>query len=299
MKSVSFIVTDRCNIECKFCAPNCGITLSNKLTGDNMKKVLNDILEFDNIGLVVFTGGEPMLFYSDVFEVASYIRKYSPKTITRIVTNGFWGSDSKLLEEISSKIAINKINEINISVDDFHQEHIQIATIRNVVERLRSEDVTIVLAHKTYPNSKSNYEYYKKTLGNDLINIVNGISYDNKFLFISGYTIPVGRGSDEINGNEWIPYKYDKSAKERNWNIPCNDVFQNFNISANGFLSPCCGLVSRDLRLFYCENVIRQNTVLVMEKYCKSVLYNWLALEGPYSIAFFLKENYRLNVNTT
>ncbi len=67
-------------------------------------------------------------------------------------------------------------------------------------------------------------------------------------------------------------------------------MLNSYNISADGYLVPCCGLVDRELKMFYSlENVLQNDILQVMEKCSQSIIYNWLALEGPWAIKEFVK----------
>jgi len=98
----------------------------------------------------------------------------------------------------------------------------------------------------------------------------------------TGYTVPIGRGSENIEANSWIPSKYVNEPRYNEDNIkkPCSEVLNSYTINADGTLAPCCGLVSRDLQIFRSGNVLEHDAVDVMDKYSKAVIYNWLALEG-------------------
>jgi len=289
MNNISFIVTDKCNIRCDFCAPECDPKYKEYLKSKDMIKIFSDLESQMEISLVVFTGGEPMLFKNEIIETIKYIKKISPKTNLRIVTNGFWASSFK-----SSKITITElisagISELNISVDDFHQKYISEKNIKNIVFNAREFGLRVLLAHKSYPNSKSDKEYYENLLGSEITHIrestKDNLSKETIF-FSSGYTVPIGRGSKNINKEEWLPKNY----TDQRWKGPCNEVLKSYTVSPDGSLMPCCGLVSRDLGVFYGSNVIENDTAKEMEKYCNSFLYNWLALEGPSGILNFVKQ---------
>lgn len=295
MRALTFIVTDKCNITCDFCAPGCSPSHRDRLTATQMIKVVSDISRASLLRLVVFTGGEPMLYWREVRSVIQAIREKSPMTAIRIVTNASWATTRPKALAILTDLHAAGLTELNYSVDDFHQQHIPEARIVNAVEAASEVGIPVLLAHKTYPRSKSSREYYEALLGR-LIKPIDSIS-DSEFeelgiAISTGYTVPVGRGSDKIVPAEWIPSRYMDSTSTkyvaRSWELPCREVLNSFTVSADGKLSPCCGLVDRDVQIFRAGDVINEDAVHVMEKYCSSTIYNWLALDGPVAIRDFI-----------
>ena len=295
MKALTFIVTDKCNITCDFCAPGCGPKLKQHLTSSQMSKIVEDITQAYRLRLVVFTGGEPMLYWKDIKRTIECIRLKSPLTAIRIVTNVSWASSVHKAISILRELQEAGLTELNYSVDDFHQAYIPEQNIINGVKAAQSLEIPVLLAHKTYPNSVSNREYYEKLLSQPIrsVDTMTSSEFKEVKLAIStGYTVPVGRGSENVEPEDWIPSRYSDDAESRycqnNWEMPCKEILNSFTVTANGKLSPCCGLVDRKLRIFYAGDVLQGNAVEVMEKYCRSTIYNWLALEGPGAIRNFV-----------
>jgi len=289
MNSITFIVTDKCNIRCKFCGPDCGPQYKTYLTSENMNKIFSEVSSKIPVPLVVFTGGEPMLFSKELCKSLNYIKLSKSRSVTRVVTNAFWASSPTSAISALNKLKNAGLAELNISVDDFHQEFVPIENVKNAVNAAIKLEIRVLLAHKSYPSSISNKAYYEDCLGMSIEQVNKNKSNnfnENKVFFSQSYTVPIGRGSDEINKDKWLPPNYTKDR----WEGPCSEVLKSYTISPNGNLMPCCGLVNRDIGIFYAGNVLNNNIVSEMEKYCKSILYNWLALEGPSEIRKFVIE---------
>ncbi|MCL5260122.1 MAG: radical SAM protein [Gammaproteobacteria bacterium] len=295
MKSLTYIVTDQCNARCKFCAPNCGSSLRGHLTAENMQYIFNKLRQKNKIPLVVFTGGEPLLFINDICAVMKTIKSCDKNTKIRIVTNISWAKSLQAAEQTLKRLKNSGITEINYSVDDFHQKFIPYDNIKFAVKAAEKLRVPVLLAHKTYPNSLANKTFYEKLLGREipLINNLTTIDeFEKTLLAISiSYTIPIGRGADKINPLKWIPTEYYANSQysEQSYKEPCSEILSSYNISPSGNLTVCCGLVDRKLPIFYTQNVLKKDIMQVMEKSNQSVLYNWLALEGPWAIKEYIK----------
>lgn len=288
MNSITYIVTDKCNIRCDFCAPECGPEYKVHLNSKSMIKIFSDVESQMKVPLVVFTGGEPMLFKNEILETMVYIKNTSPETTIRVVTNVFWASSFASAKKIIDDLITAGISELNISVDDFHQKFIPEKNIQNIVSNCIDFKLRVLLAHKSYPNSITDKEYYENLLDMEIIQISKSSKNDFSkgiVFYSSGYTVPIGRGSSSVDKETWLPQNY----TDKRWIGPCEEVLKSYTISPDGSLMPCCGLVSRDIGIFYGSNVIENNIAQEMEKHCNSFLYNWLALEGPSSILDFIK----------
>ncbi len=285
MRSMSFLVTDKCNVKCDFCAPNCGPDENGYLSEIEMIKIYDDVSVFHQVPLIVFSGGEPMLYWKKLRKVMEHIQHSEPSTRIRIVTNGSWAITQEKAEHIVSKLHEAGLSEFNISVDDFHQKYVPFERVKYAIYAAHKFDIPVLLAHKTYPGSISSRSFYEKELECDIPDIdeIESSDFDGpKIVITTGYTVPTGRGAEHVNSEEWVPIEYIDSPRYNEDNImrPCTEVLNSYTINADSTLAPCCGLVSRDLQIFRSGNVVENNAVDIMEKSSKSIIYNWLALEG-------------------
>jgi len=286
MMALNFLVTDRCNITCDFCGPCCGPWYRSHLNAEVMKLIFDRLHSVGLVPVVVFTGGEPLLYRKDVEETIRHIREVSD-TPMRIVTNAFWARNIKTARTLLRNLKEAGLTEFNYSVDDFHQRFIPLSTIKNGIEAAIELGIPVHLAHKTYPNSKSNRSLYEETFERQIpiLDQLGPKRRGKELLTIStGYTLPIGRGSELVNLERWVP----NDLPETQWKGPCKEVLASITISANGYLSPCCGLVDRNLDAFYVASVVEYDVLDILEYANKTVLYNWLALEGPSAIMEYI-----------
>lgn len=234
MKALTFVVTDRCNVSCDFCAPGCGPALRQRLTGEQMNKVVEDVARAHPLRLVVFTGGEPMLYWKDLRDTIERVRARSPLAAIRIVTNVYWATSVRRATSILSALREAGLTELNYSVDDFHQEHIPEQRIVNGVEAALALDIPVLLAHKTYPGSRSSRAYYESLLSRP-IQSIDGMTTSEfqraKLAISTGYTVPVGRGSEHVAIEEWLPDRYAADApavQALHAEGPCLEVLNSF-----------------------------------------------------------------------
>jgi len=231
---------------------------------------------------VVFTGGEPTLFRKDIIRTLKHIHKVGSAP-TRIVTNAYWGKDYKKAYEFVLSLKEAGLSEFNFSVDDFHQKYIDLSAIHNAIEVCLSLEIPVLLAHKIFPGC----EITKKTF-DDLVGFEIPIyeeltdeEHAKELLCIStGATIPVGRGADKVNLEDWVP----EDTNPEVWSGPCKEVLKNITVQADGSLSPCCGIIERKMPTFYMGDLSTTPLADVIKRANGSTIYNWLALEGPEGI---------------
>ncbi len=286
MKGLVFSVTDRCNITCDFCGPNCGPHVQGNLSATTMTRVFDSLQRVAPIPLVVLTGGEPTLFLREVLATLQHISQKSD-TFSRLVTNASWATSLKAARQVLRSLKEAGLGELNYSVDDFHQAYIPLAHIRYAVAAAEELEIPVLLAHKSYPGSKSSRATYEALLEREipLLEDLPPEEYGKRPLTISsGHTLPIGRGAQKVNPLDWVP----PEVTEERWRGPCNEVLKELVIAPDGRLSPCCGLVERTIPYFYAGSVIEQDVFEVLEVANKSVLYNWLALGGPSSIMDYI-----------
>lgn len=289
MKGLAFIVTDKCNITCDFCAPGCGPHLKGNLSAKIMKNVFKRLRDVGSVPIVIFTGGEPMLFKKDIIETIIYIKDTSD-AYTRIVTNAYWARSFKAAKQELKVLKDAGLTELNYSVDDFHQVYIPEIRIKYAVEAALELEIPVLLAHKTYRGSASSKETYEKLLGQN-IPYLQDLPPEKigriLLTFNTGYTLPIGRRSEKVDLDLWIP----DEIQEDKWRGPCSQVLKYVQITPSGRLSPCCGLVDRNIPIFYAGNIIENDLIKVIEDANKNVIYNWLALMGPSAIMDYIKSH--------
>lgn len=133
-------ITNWCNMRCAHCCDRCGPDNPRHLMP--VDSVSGYIKQFQNLENprwehLVFTGGETMAPY--YFGEFDYVPKcldaaYRAGMAPFFKTNGMWGANSKLrgriLADLSDKAyQYKKLNSIDISVDEFHDNITPVATI--------------------------------------------------------------------------------------------------------------------------------------------------------------------------
>lgn len=134
---IEFIVTYRCNSQCKHCAigqdkrESSPVAIDTDLAVQTVDRVAQ---EYSPQSAMTF-GGEPLLFADTVCAIHEAARA---KGIGRreVITNAGWPSSEAEFRRVAFKLADSGVTDIAISVDCFHQEHIPLAVVEQNVKSL-------------------------------------------------------------------------------------------------------------------------------------------------------------------
>ncbi len=274
---INFTVTDKCNIACDLCAPGCSPLLTGNITADQMLTVYKEVAEKFSIKQIVFTGGEPTIFIKHILAFLSAAKHNCE--IVRIVTNGSFARSQGKAQEIIDRLKSHGVNEIALSVDDFHDKYLSHDIIVNLTNACVRSSLQLNISHKGYPGSRTNKSFYERLLGRTLHpywETRNGTRSDI-VTFSTGVTLPIGKGSDKI---DWT------ADRGSHWHGPCSEISKRITISPSNTLMPCCGLVDRSIPEF--SGKVFNGTDLCLSDQLSyvddSTLANWLGMEGPSSI---------------
>ncbi|MEG2540463.1 MAG: GTP 3',8-cyclase MoaA, partial [Clostridia bacterium] len=110
-------VTDRCNLRCAYCMPECGVEKlkhSQILSFEEMEQIVDSLVEL-GINKIRVTGGEPLV-RKGVLNFLEYASKLPQIKTLALTTNG------TLLRENAEALKRAGVENINISLDTFNQE---------------------------------------------------------------------------------------------------------------------------------------------------------------------------------
>ena len=115
MNHISWNVTMKCNLYCKHCYRESSPQeeTDDELTTEEGKKLLSDMKKA-NLGVIVFSGGEPLL-REDIFELIEYACSLGIMPLM--------GSNGTLITpEVAQRLKASGLNAIAISVDSLNKE---------------------------------------------------------------------------------------------------------------------------------------------------------------------------------
>lgn len=281
IKSICFLTTYQCNAQCDYC--ECGPhSKRERLALREMIRLIDEAKKLGTVAQVIFSGGEPTLLGKDLLRAIEHASEC--KLLTRVVTNGWWGRSPERARSYLAQLIDAGLWEINISVDDLHQEWIDLAHVRNAFLACNERKFKCLIAHKQTRNPRITKQYLEEYFGVELIEFTPGKHYsadEECRLISSGPVVPVGRKQEMQNPDELV---YSP------WNGNCSSVLRDIVVGANGNLLPCCGIVSKNIPELTRSDLKRTSLIDAIEGANNDLILNWIALEGPAAIARFVHE---------
>jgi radical SAM protein with 4Fe4S-binding SPASM domain len=270
---LGIITTYRCNAECRHCFFNAGPNREETITFELAKKGIN---ESAGLGAqwVSLTGGEPLLEPDLAADLLEYSSDLGLKT--ELVTNGFWGKTSETARKTLEFLCKHGLDVINLSIDDFHQEHIPLTSVKNVYDTALDLGLKIVIMTTTSKSNKITANTIPELLNDTRIQILGTPRIrDPNALLIETPVTPTGRRK-QITKHEYTLIT----------NLQCNAPLRDIGLAPDGSVYPCCGPLASMLSL---GNLKEQSLEKILSEAEKNQFYSSIRSGGPVSGAFTSK----------
>lgn len=148
IRSVNFILGNKCNSNCSHCFSNSVHNSKAKLNEFVAIEYARHISSIESIKEVHFNGGEPLLYLDTLNKVVEIVRSKSTKII-KIATGAGEFSSLESTRQIIKKI--RHIDEIWISIDLYHLENISInnyINLNTVIKEMENVEVVYSISYK-------------------------------------------------------------------------------------------------------------------------------------------------------
>lgn len=190
-------LTRRCNLKCKHCLNNSGVTGNNEINYDELIRVINELIK-SGIFEIRFTGGEPLL-YPKIYDIIKYCTDNS--VYVSIGTNG-----TLITETVIKKLKNSGLNKVIISLDGTKKVHDSIRGKGNFDKTITA----IGLLKKYEVDYKINSVIMRDNM-DDIITLAKQMYKEGNPLFIRRF-IESGRGINlKDNVLKFEDYEYVKS----------------------------------------------------------------------------------------
>jgi len=134
VRRIEFLVTYLCSGKCAHCyAPKHREGFPEHVSKSLAVSIVRKVSPKHDVDSVMTFGGEPLLFP----EITCSIHKEANRSrIHRreVITNGYWSNDIRKIRRIAKNLAGCGVNDLHVSVDAFHQEHIPLNIVEKTVE---------------------------------------------------------------------------------------------------------------------------------------------------------------------
>ena len=162
LNKIEFVVTYACTGRCKHCSEgnhtSCGERIDPQIAANAVRKIA---AEYD-IQTVMTFGGEPLLYTDAVYAIMKAATELNiPKR--QVITNGYFSKNANKIREVAERLAACGVNDLLLSVDDFHQETIPLDVVKQFAAEAKTCGIPIRLQPAWLVNATDDNPYNRKT----------------------------------------------------------------------------------------------------------------------------------------
>ncbi|MEM2105559.1 MAG: radical SAM protein [Candidatus Bathyarchaeia archaeon] len=192
LRRLEFTLTTQCNSQCIHCQAEASPLRKGIMDVKDVHNYLMEATSVSKLDSFMVFGGEPMLYPEQtiaIFEKAKQLK--IPKI--EMITNGFWGRDKEMAKKWAERLKAAGLNEVNVSVDVFHAQHIAVEYPQNAAMCFLNAGIENVRWNVAVVESiDAENKYDKKT--RQILERLKQIGIATNFVKI----IPVGRATENL-----------------------------------------------------------------------------------------------------
>jgi hypothetical protein len=145
VKRIEFSVTYRCNSTCKHCHVEDAQRRSQPaaIDRDLAAYIVHQVAQAYAVDSVMTFGGEPLL-YPDVTCAIHHAAQVRGIPQRQLITNAGTPRSEARSRSLARQLAVSGVNDVTISVDSFHQEHIPVAIVEQNARAFVEEGIARV-----------------------------------------------------------------------------------------------------------------------------------------------------------
>lgn len=267
---LSLLLTLRCTAECTHCGTSSSPRVHSRLPAAQARVLIDDAA---NAGyrLVVFTGGEPMLYGVDLYELIAHAQCHGQST--RVVTNGFWALGERATARTVRWLTAAGLREINFSTGD---QHSRFVPVENVIRGARaaldsglvvSMMIEVVEAATVTRQTIMEHPLFKELFSDHEAQLIN---------FCESPWMP-------LDADTIAEYPPDLAANASNLGrrVGCDSILNTTTVLADGRIMACCGLGTQSIPELEVGHVDRNSLAEVDRRMSDDFLKRWIKIEGP------------------
>ncbi len=288
---LGLFITYKCTALCDSCCVNSGPGREERMTREEMFSYIGQAAKLPEFKIIVFTGGEPFLLYEDLLAAITYAKSLGLPS--RIVTNSYWATTPEAAMEKLQPLAEAGLIELNMSLDDYHTPYVPTDNVAHAFQAARQLGLRVAVATAEDKDSKIRNSNAHEFLGISREDLLHRDEFGQdpeakKAWLIDSPVVPVARAARKIPlRRQVLPEAFsDESLRGRG----CGLVFSQFTVRPSGEVQVCCGCGVTSAKQFVAGNLKTQPLTEIIAAAEDDLLMNWVALDGPYSIADFVKQ---------
>lgn len=272
-KTLSLLVTLRCTAECGECGSHSGPHVRGRLDESDAISLIEQAAA-DQYEVVVFTGGEPMLYGVGLRHLVRRANELGMST--RMVSNAYWALSREKAHARLAPLVEAGLQELNVSTGDEHSRFVPITSVLYALRAGMDQSLTVVLMIETRQNNTVNrpavqsHPLYEELFGDDR----------NEWL--------------AVIESPWMPldptttYVYPDGMAANRSNIAtrsgCDSVIDTTTILADGRIMACCGLGTQSIPELQVGTVGVDSVAGARARAEADFLKRWIRNEGPEKI---------------
>lgn len=225
-KTLGFIMTDKCSASCKMCCFSCSPQKNTLLDKGLIKDYILQASKIGTFQSVAFTGGEAILYYDQLKECAEYA--HSLGFCVTLITNGFWAADYEKGYKIISGLKTVGLTDVSISADQFHQEFVPVASVKNAIKICAGLDLLSSIGIMSLKDGESPFS---------LMRNLRPEIYGKDLIVYPVY--PVGEASSNIPDGQFV--------RECDKNTARCEFDRTLTVMIDGTLMVCCSQFSSEI----------------------------------------------------
>ncbi|NAZ35532.1 radical SAM protein [Rubellimicrobium sp. CFH 75288] len=272
-RTLSVMLTHKCNAECAHCGTFSGPRVGGRLDLPRLLAAIDQAAAL-RFGNVVFTGGEPTIYWADLLAGLAHAR--SRRLMTRVVTNGHWAKTPDRARERLSALVAAGLDEINFSAGDEHQRFVPLEHVLQGVAAALDHPLPVhLMVEKVRDRGITREAVLDHPLLRDRA--------DLEWLGISESPwMP-------LDPSERADYPEGSCANRDNLDrFPgCDSVLQTYVLHPGGEMTTCCGIGARVIPSLRAEETFDGapgRLAAIVAEAEEDVLKLWLRHEGPEKI---------------
>lgn len=162
LKKIEFTVTPACTGKCRHCSEGDHVGFTGHIDADIAAEAIKKICAHYSIKTVMTFGGEPLL-YPDV--VCAIHKTAAGLGIEKrqVITNGYFSKDPERIGSVVGALKNSGVNDLLLSVDAFHQEHIPLEPVFDFAKKATEAGVPIRLQPAWLVSREDPNQYNERT----------------------------------------------------------------------------------------------------------------------------------------
>jgi len=273
---------------------NSGPERKAKLSAEQICRYVDDATESTAVRLVIFAGGEPLLLGEDIFRCIEHVRLRALKS--RLITNAYWATSPSTASFVLNKLCSAGLDELNISIDDFHLPFINPKRVKIAFDAARELDFeAVILVHCSGSTTSFNERELDALIGEKLPRMFDAnreaVTFPRPlprpFLAVSNSTLQaIGRGLDLDLGD---PDPFENWPEQARAIGGCPWAVRSPAIAPSGHLVACCGFEVSGNPILDIGDLETRSLKDLLNQADNDLPLNVIAFEGPYAIMDRLK----------